>query len=51
MILFEGVSVAMNETVSDSYPRYTDFKKSVQDNPTLGGVAYPYISSQADEVS
>ena len=50
MILFKWVSVAMYETVSDSYPRDANFEKSVQDNPTLGGVAYPYISSQSDEV-
>jgi len=50
MILFEGVSVRVDEAVSDSYPRNANFEKSVKDNPTLGGVAYPYISSQSDEV-
>tara|TARA_R110002153_G_scaffold153628_1_gene305583 strand:- start:22 stop:177 length:156 start_codon:yes stop_codon:yes gene_type:complete len=51
MILFKRVSVAMDKTVSDSYPRDANFEKSVKDYPTLGGVAHPYIGSQSDEVS
>ena len=50
MILFKRISIAMDETVSDSYPRNANFEKSVKDYPTLGGVAYTYISSQSDEV-
>ena len=50
MILFEGVSVRVDEAVSDSYPRNANLEKSVKDYPTLGGVAHPYISSQSDEV-
>ena len=50
MVLFKWVSVAMYETVSNSYPRDANLEKSVKDNPTLGGVAYTYISSQSDEV-
>ena len=50
MILFERVSVAMDKAVSDSYPRNANLEKSVKDYPTLGGVAYTYISGQSDEV-
>ena len=50
MILFKRVSIRVNEAVSDSYSRDANFKKSVKDYPTLGGVAHPYIGSQSDEV-